>query len=104
MFGCGLLSKAEALMLTKSRGMLRFSRLHWRSANVKLMIPLVAPIRNGSALPVMFGCGLLSEAEALVLIGSEFKDDMSELHLVQQINQIKYAMANGSKVSQISVS
>jgi hypothetical protein len=35
-----------------------------------------------------------------VLVGSEFPDDISELHLVQQINQIKFAMANGSKVGQ----
>lgn len=45
--------------------------------------------RNGSALPVMFACGLLREADTMVLVGSEFSDDVSELHLVQQINLIK---------------
>jgi hypothetical protein len=53
---------------------------------------------NGSALPILFGSKLLSTRKTSVLIGSEFKDDISELHLVQQINEVKLAMASGSTI------
>jgi hypothetical protein len=53
---------------------------------------------NGAALPVLFGCKLLNTRKTSVLIGSEFKEDISELHLVQQINEVKLAMASGSTI------
>lgn len=59
---------------------------------------LMVLTRNGSALPVMLSCGLLSELNTTVLIGSEFSDDMTELYQVQQVNRVKYAMASGSCV------
>lgn len=59
---------------------------------------LMVLTRNGSALPVMLSCGLLSELNTTVLIGSDFSDDMTELYQVQQVNRVKYAMASGSCV------
>ena len=53
---------------------------------------------NGAALPILFGSGLITERESTVLIGSEFKEDASELHLIQQINEVKTAMATGSTI------
>jgi hypothetical protein len=55
---------------------------------------LMVLTKNGAALPLMFGACLLS-GDAVVLVGSEFKDDKTELHLVQQINEVKLAMASG---------
>ena len=54
--------------------------------------------KNSSALQLLFGCNLLDERTTKVLIGSEFEDDKTELHLITQINQIKLAMANGSTI------
>ena len=54
--------------------------------------------KNSSALPLMFGCGLLDERTTKVLVGSEFKDDRTELHLITQINEVKLAMAEGSRL------
>ena len=51
--------------------------------------------KNGAALPLMFGADILDPCETVVLVGSEFKDDKTELHLVQQINEVKLAMASG---------
>jgi hypothetical protein len=49
-----------------------------------------------ASLELMCGCGLLkNDGKTSVLIGSKFRDDASELHLVEQINQVKLAMANG---------
>jgi hypothetical protein len=53
---------------------------------------------NGAALPLMFGCGLLSQQNTTILHGSQFQEDMNELHLVQQINEVKLAMATGNTI------
>lgn len=42
-----------------------------------------------AALHLMFGRGVISEETADVLVGSRFKDDLHELHLIQQINQVR---------------
>ena len=51
--------------------------------------------KNNAALPILFGSHLINEKFTNVLIGSEFKDDKTELHLITQINQVKLAMAEG---------
>ena len=53
--------------------------------------------RNGSAVPLLFGCGLL-DVSTRVLIGSQFVDDQTELHLVSQIQEVKQAMAAGKSI------
>jgi hypothetical protein len=52
--------------------------------------------KNDIALQLLFGSKLLDEMSTTVLIGSEFAGDKSELYLIQQINEIKSAMATGS--------
>lgn len=59
---------------------------------------LMVLTRNDAALPLLFGSRLLNQRTATVLIGSRFSDDLNELHLVQQINAVKRAMANGSTI------
>ena len=54
---------------------------------------LMVLTKNSSALPLLFGCGLLEEANTTLLIGSVFEEDQSELHLVRQINEVKLALA-----------
>ena len=39
----------------------------------------MAITRNGAALPILFGCGLLDHDDTTVLIGSEFSADATEL-------------------------
>ena len=51
-----------------------------------------------AALQLLFACRLLDESEADVLIGSDFPEDVSELHLVQTVNRIKHAMAAGRTI------
>jgi hypothetical protein len=58
---------------------------------------LMVLTRNGSALSLMLGCGLL-DITTPVLIGSSWQDDQTELHLVGQIQKVKQAMASGSTV------
>lgn len=53
---------------------------------------------NDSALHLLFGSGTLDDTKCTVLVGSRFKNDMQELHLIQEINQIKNAMAKGEIV------
>ena len=43
---------------------------------------------NDSALHLLFGCGIVAEKDVQLLVGSKFKEDRSELHLTQQINQV----------------
>lgn len=59
---------------------------------------LMVLTRGGVALPLMMGCQLLDPKKTTVLIGSEFPDDVTELKLVQQINEVKLAMASGSSI------
>ena len=59
---------------------------------------LMVLTKNSAALPLLFGCDLIDERSTTVLVGSEFKDDKTELHLVTQINQVKLAMASGSTI------
>ena len=47
-----------------------------------------------NCLSLLLGTGCIAK-EATVLIGSNFKDDLQELHLIQQINQVKNCMARG---------
>lgn len=47
--------------------------------------------RAGAALPLLFGCGVLSLRHCSVLVGSAFEEDKGELRLVQQINAVKRA-------------
>ena len=54
--------------------------------------------KNSSALSLLFGCEILNERTTKILVGSEFKDDKNELHLITQINQVKLAMAEGSNL------
>jgi hypothetical protein len=56
---------------------------------------LMVLTKNGAALSLMFGANILDKRNTVVLVGSEFKGDQTELHLVQQINQVKLAMAAG---------
>lgn len=66
-------------------------------ANVRHL--MVLSLGNGdSALNLLFGSGVISEESVDVLVGSRFKDDLRELHMVQQINSIKKAMASGRTV------
>ena len=51
---------------------------------------------NSVAVDILFG--FEDEASIKILIGSEFKGDKSELYIIQQINEIKNAMATGSKI------
>jgi hypothetical protein len=44
---------------------------------------------NDSALQLLFGCQILSPTTTTVLVGSHFKDDLHELHVIQQINQVR---------------
>ncbi|CAE7238243.1 RNF213 [Symbiodinium microadriaticum] len=43
---------------------------------------------NDTALHLLFGSRVLNPKETTVLVGSRFKDDLQELHIVQQINQV----------------
>ena len=54
--------------------------------------------QNSSALRILFNSKLLSEHTVKVLIGSEFPEDKSELYLINQINEVKLAMAAGSTI------
>eukprot|EP00755_Sulcionema_specki_P009898 Sspe_Gene.44944::Locus_22125_Transcript_2_2_Confidence_0.500_Length_15952::g.44944::m.44944 len=59
---------------------------------------LMVLTRNGAALPLLFSTGLLDKTTTPVLIGSTFRDDEHELHMVQQVNKVKMAMAAGRTV------
>ena len=54
---------------------------------------------NDIALQLVLGYGIIPRSGVNVLIGSHFKDDIQELHLIQQINQVKNAMAMGTVVA-----
>nr|ADD95859.1 hypothetical protein [uncultured organism MedDCM-OCT-S12-C54] len=54
--------------------------------------------QNAAALQLLFDGGLLREQEVDVLFGSRFPDDVSELQLVQQVNRVKMAMAEGRTI------
>jgi E3 ubiquitin-protein ligase RNF213 len=43
---------------------------------------------NDSALQLLFGCNVLTHNQSCVLVGSRFKEDLQELHVIQQINQV----------------
>eukprot|EP00051_Salpingoeca_urceolata_P024164 m.421491 g.421491 ORF g.421491 m.421491 type:complete len:4954 (-) comp20197_c0_seq2:49-14910(-) len=51
--------------------------------------------RNEATLPLLFQSGLLSHSQAVILIGSQFSQDASELQIIQQLNTVKRAMALG---------
>jgi hypothetical protein len=52
--------------------------------------------QNETILQLLFGCQIIDESTVSVLVGSRFKDDLEELHLIQQINKVKRAMAEGT--------
>jgi len=54
--------------------------------------------RNIAALPLLFSLGLLQEGEVDVLFGSRFAEDLSDLHMVKQVNKVKVCMAEGRTV------
>ena len=54
--------------------------------------------KNSAAIRILFNSKLLSEHNTKVLIGSEFPEDRTELHLITQINEVKLAMASGSTI------
>ena len=53
---------------------------------------------NCAALPLIFSCGLVNRSKTKVIIGSEFVEDNTELFLVQQMNEVKLAMAKGKVI------
>ena len=53
---------------------------------------------NCAALPLIFSCGLVNRTSTKVIIGSEFVEDNTELFLVQQMNEVKLAMAKGKTI------
>jgi len=56
---------------------------------------LMVLTRQGAALALLLNQGTVSLSESVVLVGSDFEEDRAELRLVQQINQVKRAMASG---------
>ena len=59
---------------------------------------LMVTSSNGFSLAGLFGSGILCEADTTVLVGSEFRDDKTELQLVLEVNAVKRAMARGNTV------
>ena len=53
---------------------------------------------HGAALTLLFQCSVVAHETSVVLIGSCFSDDMSEYHLISQINAVKRAMHKGQTV------
>ena len=53
---------------------------------------------NSCALRILFNANLLNGHSVKVLTGSEFSEDKSELYLINQINEVKLAMATGSTI------
>jgi hypothetical protein len=49
---------------------------------------LMVLTRQGAALPLLVGAGVLRHRHCAVLVGSAFEEDRGELRLVQQINQV----------------
>ena len=54
--------------------------------------------KNSAALSLLFSCGLVHRDKTKVIIGSEFVEDDTELYLVQQMNEVKLAMATGKVI------
>ena len=52
----------------------------------------------GAAISLLFSDKLLDINHTEVLVGNTFKDDTHELHLIQQVNKVKAAMARGGTV------
>ena len=52
----------------------------------------------GAAISLLFSDELLDINNTEVLVGNTFKDDAHELHLIQQVNRVKTAMARGGTV------
>ena len=50
---------------------------------------------HGAAQSLLFQCNVVSHEKSVVLIGSCFSADMSEYHLISQINSVKRAMQIG---------
>ena len=54
--------------------------------------------RNCAALSLLFSAGLVDRSSTKVIVGSEFAEDDTELYLVQQMNEVKLAMATGKVI------
>ena len=54
--------------------------------------------KNSAALSLLFSCGLVHREKTKVIIGSEFVEDDTELYLIQQMNEVKLAMATGKVI------
>ena len=54
--------------------------------------------RNCAALSLLFSAGLVDRNSTKVIVGSEFTEDDTELFLVQQMNEVKLAMATGKVI------
>ena len=54
--------------------------------------------KNCSALSLLFACKEADRNTTKVIIGSEFVEDDTELYLVQQMNEVKLAMATGKLI------
>jgi hypothetical protein len=54
--------------------------------------------KNFSALWLLLHCNLVPRSSTQFIIGSEFPEDKSEFHIVQNLNLVKLAMATGKTV------
>jgi hypothetical protein len=59
---------------------------------------LMVLTKQGAALPLLLNANAITLTDSVVLVGSDFEEDRAELRLVQQINQVKRAMAAGKVV------
>ena len=58
---------------------------------------LMVLTHSSASLSLLFGAGILDECNTSVLIGSKFRGDANELHVVQQINQVHRGLTDKHK-------
>ena len=71
-------------------------RLNLNSAHESRHLMLLT--HNCAALSLVFSCDLVNRNDTKVIIGSEFVEDDTELFLIQQMNEVKLAMATGKTI------
>ena len=71
-------------------------RLNLRSSYDSRHLMLLT--HNCAALSLVFSCDLVGRNDTRVIIGSEFVEDDTELYLIQQMNEVKLAMATGKTI------
>ena len=54
--------------------------------------------KNSHALFLLNGMGILDPKRTKVIVGSNFDEDKNELYVIQQLNEVKRAMAKGERV------